>query len=959
MKRLCGILLALAGLFLYAPCAAQNTRVRGTVTDAQTGEPIPYAVVLFPGTTTGITTDDEGFYSLESRDTSSYIRAEMVSYEPQIRPVHVGGYNQIDFRLTPSHLEIESVVITPGDNPAHPILEGIIRNKKYNDSKEYDRYICRTYTKMELGLANIREFRSKKLQQNFGFIFEHLDTSSVTGQPYLPVMISETAADYYHSRTPSVAREVIRASQISGIEDNSVLAQFTGHLHADVNLYENFIDLFGVKFASPLSNSGRSFYKYFLVDSTNVEGRKTYKIRFHPKSVATPVLDGEVNIDSASYALRSARVKMAKGVNVNWIRHLAIEADNRLTADSLWFPQREKMTADFTLTKSDSSKMIAFLGSHEVTYSDVKFDTPIPKQVLGTSASVILSDDAISGKQVEWDSLRPYTLTQKEKAIYQMVDSIQQVPLYKNIYTVLNTIIGGYYNTKYVGIGPYSKVISFNRLEGARFQIGARTTKEFSRRVRLSTYLAYGTRDEDFKGAAEVELMLRRQLLRKLTVTYRNDAIQLSSGVSALSENNILSSIFSRGGTSRLSTIEEGIALYEHEWLHGISSSFELRGRHISSNRYVPMILPDGRSLHGINDASIRIGLRLSKDETIVRMPFEVRHMGSKYPIFSFDFTGAKRGVLPASYDYLRLEGRMQYRLNLPPIGYSQLMLEGGKIFGKVPYLLLKLHEGNGTYFYDRYAFSCMNFYEFSSDAWISFFYEHHFNGFLLGAPLLGLTGHPLISTLGIAGAAWIGSALILMLIAAVSRRIKDIMVILILGMMFSSGVGAVVQILQYLSNEAALKSFVVWTMGSLGDVTLGQLGLLLPAVVLGLVLAVAVIKPLNLLLLGENYARTMGLDIRRSRQLIFLSTTLLAGTVTAFCGPIGFIGLAVPHVARILFADADHRILVPASILTGIVVMLLCDVLAKLLTFPINTITALLGIPIVIWVVIRNKSIV
>lgn len=398
MKRLCGILLALAGLFLYAPCAAQNTRVRGTVTDAQTGEPIPYAVVLFPGTTTGITTDDEGFYSLESRDTSSYIRAEMVSYEPQIRPVHVGGYNQIDFRLTPSHLEIESVVITPGDNPAHPILEGIIRNKKYNDSKEYDRYICRTYTKMELGLANIREFRSKKLQQNFGFIFEHLDTSSVTGQPYLPVMISETAADYYHSRTPSVAREVIRASQISGIEDNSVLAQFTGHLHADVNLYENFIDLFGVKFASPLSNSGRSFYKYFLVDSTNVEGRKTYKIRFHPKSVATPVLDGEVNIDSASYALRSARVKMAKGVNVNWIRHLAIEADNRLTADSLWFPQREKMTADFTLTKSDSSKMIAFLGSHEVTYSDVKFDTPIPKQVLGTSASVILSDDAITDK---------------------------------------------------------------------------------------------------------------------------------------------------------------------------------------------------------------------------------------------------------------------------------------------------------------------------------------------------------------------------------------------------------------------------------------------------------------------------------------------------------------------------------------------------------------------------------
>ncbi|WP_418450368.1 iron chelate uptake ABC transporter family permease subunit [Alistipes sp.] len=229
---------------------------------------------------------------------------------------------------------------------------------------------------------------------------------------------------------------------------------------------------------------------------------------------------------------------------------------------------------------------------------------------------------------------------------------------------------------------------------------------------------------------------------------------------------------------------------------------------------------------------------------------------------------------------------------------------------------------------------------------------------FMLGAPLLGIAGSPGFTALGVAGAAWVGAAAILAVIAAVSRRIRDIMVILILGMMFGSGVSAVVQIMQYLSDEAALKSFVIWTMGSLGDVTSSQLALLLPAVGAGLVLAVAVIKPLNLLLLGENYARTMGLDIRRSRLLIFLSTTLLAGTVTAFCGPIGFVGLAVPHVARLLFRNADHRVLMPAAALTGMIVMLLCDVISKLLTLPVNTITALLGIPIVIWVVLGNKNI-
>ena len=230
---------------------------------------------------------------------------------------------------------------------------------------------------------------------------------------------------------------------------------------------------------------------------------------------------------------------------------------------------------------------------------------------------------------------------------------------------------------------------------------------------------------------------------------------------------------------------------------------------------------------------------------------------------------------------------------------------------------------------------------------------------FILGAPLLGVASSSLLSSLGVAGAAWIGSALVLALVGAVSQRIKDIMVILILGMMIGSAVSAVVQILQYMSHEEALKSFVVWTMGSLGDVTTSQLWLVAPAIIAGLMLSVAVIKPMNLMLLGEAYARTMGLNIRRTRSLILLSTTLLAGTVTAFCGPVGFIGLAIPHLARIIFQEADHRILLPATALSGAISLLLCDIVSKLLTLPVNTVTALLGIPIVVWVVVRNKNIV
>lgn len=233
---------------------------------------------------------------------------------------------------------------------------------------------------------------------------------------------------------------------------------------------------------------------------------------------------------------------------------------------------------------------------------------------------------------------------------------------------------------------------------------------------------------------------------------------------------------------------------------------------------------------------------------------------------------------------------------------------------------------------------------------------------FTLAAPVVGALSGSVFMRLGLTGMAWIGSAVILILVMFLSRRIKNINVILILGMMLGSAISSVVGILQYLGTEESLKAFVVWTMGSLSTVTVDDLSVMLPAVIVGLLLAIVAIKSLNMLLLGESYARTMGLRVARSRVVIFLSTTLLAGSVTAFCGPIGFIGLAMPHLARMTFRTADHRVLMPASMLWGAVSMLICCVACDIVArggvmLPINTITSLLGIPIIIIVVLRNRN--
>jgi iron complex transport system permease protein len=236
-------------------------------------------------------------------------------------------------------------------------------------------------------------------------------------------------------------------------------------------------------------------------------------------------------------------------------------------------------------------------------------------------------------------------------------------------------------------------------------------------------------------------------------------------------------------------------------------------------------------------------------------------------------------------------------------------------------------------------------------------------SGASFGAALvvLGAGATGIVATWSLAIAAWIGAGTVMLLLLFVSYRIKDVMTILILGIMFSSGLAAIISIMQYFSQASALKSFVIWSMGSLGNVTGAQLTIMAWAILPLLILTLAYSKVLNGLMLGEEYAMTMGVRIQRTRLVIFATTSVLAGTITAFCGPIGFIGIAVPHMARFLLNRSDHRVLIPASMLTGMVVMVFSDIVSRLpgteQILPINAVTSLIGIPVVIWLVVMNRK--
>jgi iron complex transport system permease protein len=212
-----------------------------------------------------------------------------------------------------------------------------------------------------------------------------------------------------------------------------------------------------------------------------------------------------------------------------------------------------------------------------------------------------------------------------------------------------------------------------------------------------------------------------------------------------------------------------------------------------------------------------------------------------------------------------------------------------------------------------------------------------------------------------IAAASWTGAGLVMLLIMMISSRVKNIMTVLILGIMLSSAISAIVSIMQYFSNETMLKAYIIWTMGSLGNLTASQLNVMLLSVLIGVILSLISVKMLNALLLGENYAKSIGLDVKRSRYVIIAGTSILAGTITAFCGPIGFIGIAVPHLARIIFRTSDHKVLIPGTILAGAIIMLASDIISQMPgsdnVLPVNSVTALIGIPVVVWVILRDQK--
>lgn len=714
----------------------QVTRITGIVTDKNTGEPLPYVNIVFNNRTIGVTTDFEGKYFIETKQPGDSLIASFVGYIRQIQKVEKGKFQIINFQLEPHEIELPPVTIVAGENPAEILLRKIIENKPLNDPSKYDAYEYEAYTRIQIDLSNITDrLKQRKVFRSFEFIFDYVDTSAITGKTFLPVFLSESLSTVYYRKNPRASVEKIHATKVSGISNESI-TQFLGDKFQYTNVYDNYIQLFDKNFISPVASFALNFYRYYLVDSAYHGNQWCYKIMFKPRRKQTLTFTGHVWVHDTTFAIKEVELRIAEDANINYINDFLIQKTYDLIDGQFWLPVRDYMIGDFNLFEN-TDRLTGILGRKTTTYRNYIVNQPRSDDFYNTPINIITEPDAATKSETFWESNRHEELTESERNIYYMVDTLKTIPRFRTYADILEMIATGYYVKGNFEFGPYGSIVSYNDLEGLRFRFGGRTSNDFSKRVMLGGYMAYGTRDRILKFNADGLLMINKNPRQAFGLSYKNDLEQLGTSQNAFREDFFLTFLLRRNPATKLTMVSEYHCFYEHEWFNGLMNRINIiqRQLHSPKNDEFRLRIPDDTMFYyqtrkSLTYSEIRLDTRLAWREKILMGEFLRTSLGSRYPILEIRYGYGFPRRLNGEFEYHRLQVGLNHWFNVLNLGWSKYLVEAGRIWGKVPYPLLKLHEGNETYFFDEYANNNMDYFEFASDKYLSIYYTHHFDGY-------------------------------------------------------------------------------------------------------------------------------------------------------------------------------------------------------------------------------------
>ncbi len=715
--------------------------IRGKVFSADNKEALPFVPVLIKGTNFGAQTDFDGNYRINASTPGDSIIATYVGYKRMSRPIKKGlNEQEINFPLTTAGgVSLDEVVVLAGDNPAHRIIRNCVKNKYKNNRYNLKAYEYESYNKLEFDLTRIpKEMREKKLLKPIKFIFDNVDSTFSGEKPSLPFFIIENLSHFYYKSSPQRKKEIVIASKITGIE-NASISQVLGDMYQNVNLYDNNILVFNKQFPSPISDNALFYYKFYLQDSAFEGNQYIYHLSFKPKRTQELSFTGNIWIADTTWGVKRLEMTLPKDANINFINTSNIIQEYAYT-DSTWMLVKDRLVIDFAPTK----KAIGFYGRKTSSYKKLVLNQPKEDGFYDFADKIVVEDGALKKTEEFWVQNRHDSLTLREQKIFKMIDTIQSLPVYRTWVDIFYLLVAGYKKVNNFEIGPYYNLISYNRIEGLRLRFGGRTSNIFSKWYQLSGYVAYGLKDEKWKYALGFRSFVTKKPSRQIIgMNYRSDNEILGQSTNGFSQDNVLASFLRSSPLTNLTRVNSVQAWYEREWFPGLITTVSLIGRQfipLGTNRYLyPKNDGSIKELESIYNTEARLNVRFAWKEKYVGQGFSRVSIGTRWPVIQINYSKSLQDAFKGQYDYQRLVINWSDRLRITPIlGYTDYVIETGKIWGTVPYPIMELHGGNQTYIYDYMAFNMMNYYEFVSDQFVSLSVFHHFEGlFLNKIPLL------------------------------------------------------------------------------------------------------------------------------------------------------------------------------------------------------------------------------
>jgi hypothetical protein len=720
---------------------AQYT-IRGKIFSADEKEPLPFVPVIIKGTSKGAQSDFDGNYIIKTdQPPGDSLVAVYVGYKRMSRPLNKNLNDQeVNFPMRiDDGLALEEVVIEAGENPAHRIVRNCVKHKDGNNRDKLEAYEYEAYNKLEFDLNRIpKDMRNKKVLRPISFIFDNVDSSYSGEKPSLPFFLVENLSQVYYRSNPRKKKEVVIASKVTGMENASV-SQVLGDMYQNVNIYENNILVFNKQLPSPVSNNALFYYKFYLQDSAFEDGQYIYHLSFKPRRAQELSFTGNIWIADTTWGVKRLEMSVPKDANLNFINAANIIQEFAY-ADSTWILVKDRLVIDFAPTK----KAIGFYGRKTTSYRNIKLNEPKDEKFYEFADKIVVEDEALKRSDEFWNERRHDSLTLREIKIFKMIDTIQSLPIYRTWVDIFYLVVSGYKELNNFEIGPYFNLISYNRVEGLRLRFGGRTSEIFSKWYELNGYVAYGLKDETWKYALGFKSFITKKPSRQLVgMNYRSDYEILGQSSNGFSQDNVLASFFRTNPLTNLTRVGSTEGWYQREWFQGLITRVAIVGREftpLGTNQYLFRERDGTLGLReSVNNTEARLNVRLAWKEKYVGEGFERVSIGTTLPVLQVSYGKSLQNAFKGEYDYQKLVLNVSDRIRFTPIlGYTDFVVEGGKIWGNVPYLLMELHGGNETYIYDYLAFNMMNYYEFASDQFVSAAAFHHFEGlFLNHIPLL------------------------------------------------------------------------------------------------------------------------------------------------------------------------------------------------------------------------------